>query len=170
MQSCPFLHHQAFEHLPEAQLTQRPEQEVRTKGWFRRPITKTSETADVRQPTLIPQSIAQASQGQIIQTDLEEAVEFNTYSQMLPPFWHIHLKRSARGGGMAATALLQPTRSARSIASERELRKKVMMFDSIDKNDSAQIKKDRIGAEREGKREGNALFPAKTIAVYCGRY
>ena len=43
---------------------------------------------------------------------------------------------------MAATALLQPTRSARSIASERELRKKVMMFDSIDKNDSAQIKRD----------------------------
>ena len=62
---------------------------------------------------------------------------------------------------MAATALLQPTRSARwSIASERELRKEVMMFDSIHKSDSAQIKRDRIGAAG-GKERGQRTFPSK---------
>ena len=62
---------------------------------------------------------------------------------------------------MAATALLQqPTRSARSIASERELRKEEMMFDSIHKSDSAQIKRDRIGAAG-GKERGQRTFPSK---------
>ena len=69
---------------------------------------------------------------------------------------------------MAATALLQPTRSARSIASERELRKEVMMFDSIHRSDFAQIKRDRIGAAGGKEREGNALFPAKSTEVDCG--
>ena len=61
---------------------------------------------------------------------------------------------------MAATALLKPTRSARSIASERELRKEVMISNSIDKNDSAQIKRDRIGAAG-GKERGQRTFPSK---------